>query len=203
MFSSLKPETPSRTGSVARFAIGCAVILLSAGCLRHRITIEAPLPEAPPPLGSTVEPSFKIQELNGEASDFVMYEHEFMGWSAHLSPEGESHLRQIAARLPHVPFPVIIESAKPDVSPDDPRYVECAEVDARRQAVVASALTMMGVPGASQRVVVGHPYSAGLTAGEADRAYNRAIGGGDGTGGGRQFGGLGMGGISGGAFGGF
>lgn len=178
------------------------VLLIHVGCARHhQVTIPAPVPEPPPPLGSLVEPSFALQELHGEASDFVIYEHEFAGHTPRLTPAGEAHLRQIAVRAPQVPFPIVVESALPDISPLDPAYVTCSDLDAQRRTAIATALTMMGVPGASQRVVVGTPLAAGLTAGEADRSYQQAISGGS-NGGGRMGGGSGAGGGFGGGLGG-
>lgn len=172
------------------WGIACGASMSVCGCMRHQISVPAPVPDPPAQLGSSVNPSFEIQELHGEASDFVIYEHEFAGNSSKLTPEGESHLRQIAARLPQVPFPVIVENASPDVGPDDPGFVPCADIDSQRRATIAAALTLMGVPGAGQRVIVGPPLSAGITAGEADRSYNRSIGGFGNTLGGNRAGGV-------------
>ena len=186
-----------------------AFSLCVCGCVKNHITVPAPVPNPPAQLGATVYPSLQIQEENGEASDFVVYEHEFVQGTSRLNPEGESHLRQIAVRAPHTPFPVIVEHVSPDVSTDDPCYVACTTLDAQRRQAVTAALTMMGVPGAHGRVISGPALTAGLTAGEADSAYNAATtrgsngggnGNGNGNGGGR---GGGFGGGGGGGGGGF
>ena len=179
-------------------ATALAISLCTCGCVKNHITVPAPVPNPPAQLGATVYPSLQVQEENGEASDFVVYEHEFVQGTSRLNPEGESHLRQIAVRAPHTPFPVIVEHVSPDVSTDDPCYVPCTTLDAQRRQAVIAALTMMGVPGAHGRVISGPALTAGLTAGEADRAYNAATSRGSNSGG---FGGGGFGG--GGAGGGF
>ena len=141
-----------------------AFSLCACGCVKNHITVPAPVPNPPAQLGATVYPSLQTQEENGEASDFVVYEHEFVQGTSRLNPEGESHLRQIAVRAPHTPFPVIVEHVSPDVSTDDPCYVACTTLDAQRRQAVTAALTMMGVPGAHGRVISGPALTAGLRA---------------------------------------
>ena len=165
-----------------------AISICISGCIRNHITVPAPVPNPPAQLGATVQPSLQVQEENGEASDFVVYEHEFVQGTSRLNPEGESHIRQIAVRAPHTPFPVIVEHVSPDVSADDPCYIPCTTLDAQRRQAVIAALTMMGVPGAHGRVISGPALTAGLTAGEADRAYNAATSRGSNAGAGGGFG---------------
>ncbi len=179
--------------------LSAAVVSVStSGCVRNYVAVPAPIPEPPARLGATVQSSLMMQEENGEASDFVVYEHEFVQGTCRLNPEGESHLRQIAARAAQVSFPIIVEHASAEISPDDPCYVACPTIDSQRRNAIAVALTMMGVANANARVVSGPALSPGLTAGEADRAYNQATsrsGGGaaGGAGGGSFAGGLGGG----------
>lgn len=180
--------------------LAATVSLHAGGCIRSHVTVPAPVPAPPAPLGTTVQSSLQIQEVNGEASDFVIYEHEFVHGTCGLNPEGESHLRQIAVRAPQVPFPVIVEHSSAEISPEDPCYVACPTLDAQRRTTIVAALTMMGMAGANERVVSGPALAPGITAGEADRAYNQATSRtGVGNGGPGGFGG-GYGGFGGGFF---
>jgi hypothetical protein len=164
---------------------------------------------APAPLGSVVDQIFMQQEINAEASKFVIYMHEFElnestndGWR--LNAYGEDHVKQIAANLLRGdPFPVIVERSQTSVRPGTTyRYPIhfSDQLDARRRLVVVSALRAMGVVDADQRVIVAPAYAEGLTAGEASRAYTRSVSG-NGAFSGGGFGGFGGG--FGGFFGGF
>jgi uncharacterized membrane protein YgcG len=148
-----------------------------------------------------------LQEMHGEASDFVIHEQEWFPGTSRLNHAGESHLRQIAARSAQVPFPIIVENA----SEENAELIEgcppCEKLDEDRRNVVIAALTLMGVPGASQRVLIGPALSPGLTSMEGERAYNGALRGtgsgfgGNGSGGNGGFGAGGGGGFGGGGFG--
>ena len=46
---------------------------------------------------------------NAQASSFIFYDHEFIGDTTKLNVLGQKHLVQVAIRLRHVPFPVVIE----------------------------------------------------------------------------------------------
>jgi hypothetical protein len=126
----------------------------------------------PAPLGYASDPIWRMHEANGEASDFVMYDHEFAGRTARLNQAGEDHVRQIAARAAAVPFPVLVErsDSKPAGKYNMPSYPD-PELDMRRRAVVVAALQAMGVPDAEQRVVVAPALAEGHEDVEAERAY--------------------------------
>lgn len=175
---------------------GC--LLASSGCIRDRISVPAPLPDPPAPVGSSVRPIMELQEMHGEASDFVIYEHEFVAGTSRLNPAGEAHLRQIAARAGQVPFPIIVEAASTELAALIEGCPPCDKLDEDRRNVIVAAMTLMGVPAAGQRVIVGTALSAGIPSAEAERAYGSSLNMGTGTGG---FGGAGgAGGAGGGGF---
>lgn len=171
---------------------GC--MLAFPGCIRDKLTIPAPLPEPPAVLGSSVRPMMDLQEMHGEANDFVIHEHEWAPGTTRLNPAGEGHLRQIAARSAQVPFPIIVENASSETAALIEGCPPCEKLDEDRRNVVVAALTLMGVPGASQRVVVAPALSAGLTSTEAEQSFNSTIRNSGATGGmGGGMGGLGGG----------
>ncbi len=96
----------TRSGSTGFVLISAvAAALLTSGC--H--TIVRPVAQGPLPLGAAVAPFVQTMETNGEAMDFVIHQHEWIGTTAQLTPAGQTHLMQIARRLADVPYPVIIE----------------------------------------------------------------------------------------------
>jgi hypothetical protein len=48
-------------------------------------------------------------ETNGEAADFIIHRHEFVGKTAELTSDGKDHILELAARMRSTPFPVLIE----------------------------------------------------------------------------------------------
>lgn len=158
--------------------------------------------QKPMPIGYSMDPHFRQQEANAEASDFVLYEHEFQGNSARLNDAGEDHLKQIAARVEKTPFPIVIAQSR--ITPREDtvhKYPIHAneELDLRRREVIVQALGAMGVIDAEKRVVVGRALTFPYTDQEAERAYVFGImgwrmGGGGFGGGGGGFGGGGGGG---------
>ena len=94
-----KSNAPGRLG---RVIIGSSLLGTSfLGCAGYQ-----PYVDPPPPLGSDIDPIFKLQEEDAEASKYVVYMHEFElnksnpdgtntgGWR--LNGYGEDHLKQIA-----------------------------------------------------------------------------------------------------------
>ncbi len=151
------------------------------------------------PLGSTVRNHYHQMETNGEAEDFVMHRHEFIGASGELNSFGLDHLLEIAARMRTAPYPVLIERSENNSDP---------ELDQFRRRQVADLLTALGNPAANSRVVVSQDYDPGIAGQTAASNYRQFIelddddgrggrgGGGGGRGGG--FGGAGFGGGGGG-----
>lgn len=178
------------------------LLLTVPGCIRDKLSIPAPLPEPPLPVGSSVRPMMDLQEMHGEANDFVLYEHEWVAGTSRLNPAGEAHLRQIAARSGQVPFPVLVENSSEETAAMIEGCPPCEKLDEDRRNVVIAALTLMGVPGASQRVVVAPALAAGLTSTEGEQAYGGSIrNNGSGGFGGGMGAGMGMGGGMGGGVG--
>lgn len=126
------------------------------------------------PLGAISRAHWHTMETNGEASDFVLYRNEFVDQSSDLSPYGRDHIMEIGARLPAVPFPVLVQRSENNSNP---------ELDAARRDLVVRVLTQLGNPEADGRTVVSQPYSDGINSLEAeqDRGLFRSS---------RQFGGF-------------
>ncbi len=187
-------------------------LTLATGCQSLVTRVQGPPPQV---LGTCIDQMNMTQEINAEASKFVVYMHEFElnkpgvglaagGWR--LNDDGEDHVKQIAAKLNSgSAFPVVVErsrtSAKPGTTYQLPLHLN-EDLDAQRRAVVVAALSAMGVRDAEQRVVVAPAFAEGQTATEASRAYSNGIRGGGGGGGGGFGGGFGFGGFGFGGFGG-
>ena len=178
-------------------ALGLSGLLLIAGCeLMPRPVTPATVPNAPGHLGAISDSVFRTQELNAEASDFVIYDHEFVGETYRLNTDGEDHVKQIAARLKtQGQFPVIVERTNSSTAPDDefgyPVHPNPA-LDQRRREVIVKVLTAMNVPDAEQRVVVSTALAPSLDSHDIARAHrNIDVRQGFGSGGAGGFGGFG------------
>jgi hypothetical protein len=127
------------------------------------------------PLGSTVQSHYQVMETNAEAMDFIMHQHEFMGETAQLTPDGKDHILEIAARMRSAPFPVVIERTWNNADP---------ELDGHRRNLIAQVLTDLGNPDAQQRTVVATAYGPGYNSIQAEPMYYQHVmlGGGYGTG---------------------
>ena len=181
-----------RTYSIAALLIAAGASLSAIGCQhgghghcggwfgRHKD--KGPAHDRPFPVGQNSDSFWETQQTNAEAADFVFYDHEFKGNTAELSPGAKKHLEQVALRLEHVPFPVVIEQSQHNARP--------ALDEARRQTIVQQ-LGRMGVVNVEGRVVVANAFAEGITAVEAENAYWNVIGGEWGAGAGRRFGGSG------------
>lgn len=155
-----------------------------------------------PPLGSISDDVWRKQEHNAEASDFVLYQHEFKLNEVRLNTGGEDHIKQIADRIANGEiFPVVIErsnsTARPGTDYKFPIHPN-PELDMQRRKLVVMALERLGVSGADERVVVAPAFAEGYQSQEALNAYRRGFSTRGGGGGG--FGGGGGGGFGGGGF---
>src|SRR4051794_41615205 len=80
--------------------------------------------DRPFPLGQVTDAHWETQQTNAEAADFVFYDHEFRYDTknrvdtAELTPGAKKHLMQVALRLEHVPFPVVIEESPHNGRPE-------------------------------------------------------------------------------------
>ncbi|MCG8586747.1 MAG: hypothetical protein MI757_18750 [Pirellulales bacterium] len=148
---------------------------------RGRGAGSGPAYDYPFPLGQVTDAHWETQQTNAEASDFVFYDHEFVGSTDKLAPGAKKHLMQVALRLEHVPFPVVIEQSQHNRTP---------ELDQKRRKMIVEQLARLGVENVEKRVVVAGALAPGITSIEAERAYQEAING-DYGGFGRRFGGFG------------
>ena len=178
------------------------VAAMSIGCKHYNRGKELYQPPPPAaPLGTVSDPIWQSMEARAEASDFVVYQHEFGFQNAELNDCGMNHITQMAARLKYCPhLPVLIEPSRMTVDEEtDFKYPvhPNPQLDLRRREVVVIALQEMGVPHAEQRVLVAPALAYPANAVEATSAYGQGLSGAG------QLGGLGGGlGGFGGAFGG-
>jgi len=162
----------------------CCLGLL-AGCQSSCPKVaKGPGYDRPFPLGQVTDAHWETQQANAEAADFIFYDHEFEGATPRLTPAGKKHLMQVALRLDHVPFPVVVEESPDRRAPD---------VDAMRRKALLASLSELGVEGVEDRVVVAPAFPEGLTASEGEAAYYSSFGSdyGYGGGAGRAFSGRG------------
>ena len=167
---------------MTRLTILCLLSCLTAtGCFRGNV---GPSYDRPFPLGAVSDVFWETQQTNAEATDFIIYDHEFTGNTAQLAPLTKRHLEEIAIRLEHVPFPVVIEQSEHNARP---------ELDRARRQTVVEHLARMGVTDVEGRVIIAPAFVEGLTAPESEASYYRTLSNGFGGGGGfgRRFGGTG------------
>lgn len=170
---------------------GCLLWVGCHGHVPHEQMLGPPY-DHPFPLGQVSDAHWETQQTNAEAADFIFYDHEFVGHTEELTQGGKRHLLQIALRLNHVPFPVVVEQSPQNRDP---------QLDAQRRLTVLDALRQLGVPIPDERVVVAPAFAEGLSAIEGEQAYSSTLSGGFGGGGGgrggfgggtgRRFGGMG------------
>ena len=118
------------------------------------------------PLGAVERAHFHTMQTNGEAGDFILYRHDFVGETPELNVDGRDHLNEIAARLQSTPFPVIVERSENNSNP---------QLDGERRQMVALVLRDLGNPDAEQRTFVGPAYGRGQTSIESQVDYMRYI----------------------------
>jgi hypothetical protein len=178
--------------SLLRYSLPVVVCLLIAGCqvpnwMRGvpREQRVGPPYDRPFPLGQVTDSHWETQQTNAEASDFILYDHEFVGNTAQLNTGGKKHLMQMALRLEQVPFPVVVEQTPNNRNP---------RLDAERRKAVVGTLAQLGLNPIDGRVVVAPAFNEGLDASEGEAAYYSTTGSGNfGIGGGigRRFAGRG------------
>jgi hypothetical protein len=191
--------------------LAASLTLAVAGCQHVPRAIQLYQPPPPQtPLGTITDSIWQTQERSAEASDFVIYQHEFELNTANFNTAGKDHVTQIAYRLQQGrPFPVVVEQSRTSVKEgtefEYPVHVN-PKLDMERRERVAKALELMGVADAEQLVVVAPAYAPGMLATEAVGAYQQGFSGIGGSPGqpGFGFGSGGFGGFRGGfGFGGF
>lgn len=179
-------------------AIALAAMLIS-GCQHKQHHAEIPY-DSVAPLGTISDDIWQKQEENGEASDFVIVESEFVGTTAKLNAAGEDHIKQIAVRMASTPFPVVVEPSSMTIKESSEYKYPIHgndDLDMHRRNVIVKMLQSMNVQDADERVVVAPAFTPGFEGFEAYRAYSNGFmnsGGGGGGGFGGGFGGFGGGG---------
>lgn len=162
-----------------RLSLGAAAVvscLPAVGCFHHQVAgtglfedgyaAFGPQYDRPFPLGQVSDSFWETQQTNAEAADFIFYDHEFVEDTALLAPSAKRHLEQVALRLEHVPFPVVIEKSE---------YNRRPEMDEARRRMIVEQLARMGVPNAGERVVISDAFAEGITALEAEQAYYNTL----------------------------
>lgn len=136
---------------------------------RHVTPYQAwgPAYDRPFPLGQASDSFWETQQTNAEAADFIFHDHEFVKHSALLSPAGKQHVEQVALRLEHVPFPIVIERSQ---------IAESPELDLARKHMLVTTLARMGIPHIEARIVIAPSFAEGITAIEAEQSYLRSLG---------------------------
>jgi hypothetical protein len=138
--------------------------------------------DRPFPIGQVTDSHWETQQTNAEAADFIFFDHEFRGNTAQLSPGAKKHLEQVALRLEHVPFPVVVEESLHNARP---------ELDQARKQTIIEQLARLGVTNVEERVIVANAFPEGYTGIESEGSYYNIIGGSFAGGAGRRFGGTG------------
>ncbi len=73
-----------------RLTAFCVLLGLSAtGCYHGNVR---PSYDRPFPLGAVTDVFWETQQTNAEATDFILYDHEFKGNTAQLAPLARRHL---------------------------------------------------------------------------------------------------------------
>jgi hypothetical protein len=184
-----------------RTSLAVLVLALLAGC-HHcggdacngngaggRRSYRGPGADRPFPLGQVSDSFWETQQTNAEAADFIFYDHEFKGHTAELGPAAKKHLMQVALRLEHVPFPVVIEESPGSHSPAETARRQ--ELDQARRQTIVEQLARLGAGNIEERVIVANAFPEGYTGIESEGSYYNVIGNGFGGGAGRRFGGTG------------
>jgi hypothetical protein len=154
-------------------ALLLAGVVFSSGCCFDsfcgrggRAAGDGPSYDRPFPLGQVTDSFWETQQTNAEAADFTFFDHEFKGNTAELAPGAKKHLMQVALRLEHVPFPVVVEESPHNGRP---------QLDKARQKTIVEQLARLGVPEAEKRVVIAPAFAEGFTAVEGEAAYYHTL----------------------------
>jgi hypothetical protein len=165
----MKRELRRGWGRQAQAAAGLLLalgLLGATGCHWMHTAVVGPPFDRPFPLGQVTDSFWETQQTNAEAADFIFFDHDFVGDSPNLTPGAKNKLQQVALRLEHVPFPVVIEQTP---------YNRRPELDAQRRRVVVEQLARLGAETAEERVVIAGAFAEGFTAMEGERAYYNAL----------------------------
>ncbi|MDA7951128.1 MAG: hypothetical protein MPJ24_06530 [Pirellulaceae bacterium] len=140
-------------------------LTLATGCQSSRNEI-SPDYDRPFPVGAVTDAFWETQQTNAEAADFIFHDHEFVGETAELTPEAIHHLEQVALRIEHVPFPILVEQSE---------HGKNDKLDYERGKMLAVQLARLGAGDLSDRIVIGDSFATGYTAVEGEQAYLDAL----------------------------
>ncbi|MBQ9456307.1 MAG: hypothetical protein Q4A17_12710 [Thermoguttaceae bacterium] len=151
------------------------------GCFgSNRAKPAMPPYDRPFPLGHVSDAFWETQQTNAEAADFILYDYEFVETSATLTPMGRDHMTQIARRLPHVPFPIVIEMSEKTNDPKENR--DLIQIDETRRANVVMWLQKfyaddptMDPEQIANRVVIAPDFVYQVNAERAAHDFNNAM----------------------------
>lgn len=147
-----------KTQGILRFVLwSLTACWLVSGCAQP-----SPPYDRPFPLGQVTDAHWDTQMTNAQASSFIFYDHEFIGDSAKLNVLGQRHLVQVAIRLRHVPFPVVVEETPNHQNP---------KLDAARRQAILERLAELGLCNLEARVVIAPAITEGLLGAEAEQVY--------------------------------
>ena len=104
-------------------------------------------------LGQVTDAHWDTQMTNAQASSFIFYDHEFIGDTTKLNVLGQKHLVQVAIRLRHVPFPVVVEETPNHQNP---------KLDAERGRPILDRFAELGLCNLDARVVIAPAIAEGL-----------------------------------------
>ncbi len=154
---------------------------------------DIPKDAIPPPPGTYVCQWTAAEATRAEADKFVFYQYEWQRDKAQLGPFGQRHAAQVSARLPCVPYPVVIEPSGD------------AKLDESRRQAILQMLAGEGLSVPAKRVILDEgdaeplysqespAIARGMFTNQAGGGTTGGLGGGVGTGGGGM-GGAGLGG---------
>jgi hypothetical protein len=94
----------------------------------------------------------------------VLYHYDFVDGSDQLNPRGKYQLAKIAALLPHIFSPIIIEAT-----------TDAPGMDEARRVAVVRDLSNGPFPVPAERVVIGRPISVPLQGAEAVLIYRNLL----------------------------
>ncbi len=141
----------------ASFILLPLALAFVAGCAEPYPPFDRPFP-----LGQVTDSHWDTQMTNAQASSFIFYDHEFIGDTAKLNVLGQKHLVQVALRLRHVPFPVVVEETPNHQNP---------KLDADRRQAVLERFAELGLHGLDCRVVIAPAIAEGMRGTEAEQTY--------------------------------
>lgn len=160
-------EDRKTRGTVLLVTGGLALLL--AGC--HEGSTWGPDQCADIPCGAIPRPAgvynceWQTAEIARAAQDkFVIHRDEWYQGGSTLGPDGRRHITWLAGQLPQVSSPVIIATDEDE------------SLNAPRRKAVIDALTLLGIPDAGTRVILGYSEAEGMYGPDAVRAGNARLG---------------------------